>query len=330
MPLIIDDLVYDKSKFKSFYDDYPSIKEACNQFKSKPIRFVYPHEKYLYLNQGEYAIVNRDDENIDIIGSDEATTCCLLFLQAGTSYAVAHIDDTIQFNSLIQLVNELLVVGGENNNQFNSYDVRSSNAIKLTCQLIGSYKDEKDYSIKLLYKLLSYLNRIPNVIIDLKLACVLEMNTKIIQKDGHNYNCPIYYGCAIELSDQRTNGRQSSDDLLNISFPAEFVERDPEIVLRKVRHLCQKKDLVQVYNSLSKVFVIDKFIYNPIDRYYVEKLVNSSDQFILDNCSTSPHVEPPHFVEICRQVYKLMAQRKDEERPHRFKRQNNGWMENSL
>ena len=187
---------------------------------------------------------------------------------------------------------------------------------KLECKLIGSYNDEAQYSLKFLFKFLMNLNKISNVDIHLSLACILEKNTKIIEKnDGQQFNCPKFYGAAVNLQQQPSQ--------IN---PAEFEERGPAIILRRARRTCQSKDLTQVYNSATKLFVINEYQYFRISQ--LDQLMSADDQFILDHFSTSPACEPAHFANSIRQVFALMNNGKAVEPTHRFRRDENGnWIE---
>lgn len=264
-------------------------------------------------------------DNVDLVGSDEATTCCLLFLETDSSLAVAHLDNAIRLDSLKRLVHELLNSCDPPNDPQSSRQNNLTEHTQIRCRLVGSYNDEEQCSSKFLYKFLIYLNNIPNVTVHLQLACVLDMNTKIIYKNANQYNCPIFYGAAIDLKSNQAGG----DSHFNELFPAEFKDRGPEIILRRARRTCQTKDLVQVYNSATKLFIINEFRYFRIN--HIDLLVNASDQYILDNFSTSPHVEPEHFAESIRQVFALMKNNKAQEPTHRFKREPDGnWLDEFL
>ena len=184
---------------------------------------------------------------------------------------------------------------------------------RLTCKLVGSYDDEKRSSLKFLNRLFDYLARVPNVEINLRLACLLMANTKHVKRGDEQVNCPIFYGAAVEVA-------------TNELVPAEFTDRGPAITLRAARRSCQAKDLVQVYNSTSRLFIINEFRYFFISN--LDFLMNAPDEYLLTNFSTSPKVEPPHFVNSLRQVFALMKTDKQSEQTHRFRREPNGaWIE---
>lgn len=227
-------------------------------------------------------------------------------METTESYAIAHLDNSLKFNSLINLIDELIDTK-TNGDHLNS---------KLNCKLIGSYNDEKQNSFKFIYRFLRNLNNIPNVDIDLKLACLLDMNTKIISTNNEQFNCPIIYGAAVHLK-------------TNEIVPAEFQNRGPEIILRRARRTCSTKDLVQVYNSNTKLFIINEFRYFRIN--HIDFLTKADDQYILNNFSTSPKVEPDHFANSIRDVFSLMKTNKILEPTHKFRRESDGkWTEVQL
>ena len=255
-------------------------------------------------------------DNVEQLGSDEATTCCLLFLESDSSYAVAHLDNSLKLETLKQLVGEL--IGQPAGSQFRGQPAnQAANAgdrlHRLTCKLVGSYNDEKRNSLKFLNRLFGYLHSVPAVQIELRLACLLDANTKRVARGDQEVNCPIFYGAAVDLA-------------TNELRPAEFADRGPEIILRNARRSCQAKDLVQVYHSNSRLFVINEFRYFRISS--LDFLINAPDQYLLDNFSTSPLVEPPHFADATRQMFALMKTDKVCEPTHRFRREPDGkWTE---
>ena len=270
-----------------------------------------------------YSKIKKLIDNIDYLGSDEATTCCLLFLDNEHSIAVAHLDNSLKFESLRKLVYELInsldtlndIDSNKSNDQSNQLDEFNQNltlnSFKLNCRLVGSYNDEKGSSIEFIYKLFNYLNKIPDVYINLTIACLLDLNTKIIDQNNKKINFPIFYGAAFNLQ-------------TNQFTPAEFENREPEIIKRRTRRTCSNKDLVQVYNSNDKLFKIDEFYYLKIK--YIDQLINQSDQFILDNFSTSPLVEPAHFANSIREIFNLIRINKTKliESKTEFKRESDG------
>lgn len=236
----------------------------------------------------------------------------MLFLESDSSYALAHLDNSLKQQSLRQLIDELIgrPIGGGTSTR---PGIAGDRLHRLTCKLVGSYEDEKRSSLKFLNSLFAYLNRVPDVQIDLRLACLLSANTKRVQRNDEQVNCPIFYGAALN--------RQTNE-----LSPAEFADRGPKAVLRAARRSCQAKDLVQVYNSASGLFVINEFRYFRIS--YLDFLISAPDEYLLANFSTSPKAEPPHFVSSIRQMFALMKTDKASEPTHRFRREPDGrWVE---
>ena len=222
-------------------------------------------------------------------------------------------DNSLKQESLKQLIDEVLGRPVGSGLRGNLGGIAGDRLHRLTCKLVGSYADEKQTSLKFLNRLFGYLNQLPDVQIDLRLACLLTANTKRVQRGGELVDCPIFYGAAVDL---RTNEFS----------PAEFASRGPAITLRAPRRSCQAKDLVQVYHSDSGLFVINEFRYFRIS--YLDILINAPDSVLLENFSTSPKAEPPHFADSIRQVFALMKTDKTSEPTHRFRREPDGrWTE---
>lgn len=82
---------------------------------------------------------------------------------------------------------------------------------------------------------------------------------------------------------------------------------------------------MEIYNSKRGLLKIDPFKYRY--RFDIEYLLKQSDRFILENFSTSPLVEPPHYVEQTRSTWKFIKENLDQSQtvfangnPHYFKR----------
>ena len=132
--------------------------------------------------------------------------------------------------------------------------------------------------------------------IDLTQACVGELNTTI----RGDTNWPIIYGVGV-------NTRTGE------IFPATFPDKGPDIQLRLVffmklfsgflrdftsyrnaRHFTGGHQVLDIYDSQLGMLRIGPFIYDPVRG--VDLWLSQSDEFILQQLSTSPEVEPPHFV----------------------------------
>lgn len=131
--------------------------------------------------------------------------------------------------------------------------------------------------------------------IDLTQACVGELNTTM----RGDLNWPIVYGVGV-------NTRSGE------IFPATFPDKGPDIQLRYVeinvlllhhnfhvflrnaRQFTGGHNVLDIYDSQLGMLRIGPFNYDPVRG--VDLWLSQSDEFILQHLSTSPEVEPPHFV----------------------------------
>lgn len=85
---------------KSFFKSFPVYKETASQFLLKGNEEIGP-EGLLYVGQCEFAVTVPQDENVSILGSDDATTCIISILRNSASGATAlvHFDGTGVYNN---------------------------------------------------------------------------------------------------------------------------------------------------------------------------------------------------------------------------------------
>nr|CAD7413803.1 unnamed protein product [Timema cristinae] len=179
------------------------------------------------------------------------------------------------------------------------------------------------------------------------MACVGELNTTV----RGNMRCPILYGCGVNVK---------TGEL----FPANFPDKGPDQALRSARHFTGgqqaresgqievgESDLVgsdrtkvesglgvtlgdhsfqvlDVYDCSLGLLRIGPFNYDPLRG--VDLWLEQSDDFILQQLSTSPEVEPPHFVDHVRETLKYIQKHPfpavtvfRDNRPHYYRRDEN-------
>ncbi|KAL1128990.1 hypothetical protein AAG570_013522 [Ranatra chinensis] len=181
---------------------------------------------------------------------------------------------------------------------------------RLELHLIGGFSDPHNYSEELFYNLLHAFHKQP-VEIDLILACVGELNTTV--RSGIHW--PILYGVGINVKTGEI-------------FPATFPDKGPEQSLRAARHLTggqQVNIILDVYDCNLGLLRIGPFNYDPLRG--VDLWLEQPDDFILQHLSTSPEVEPPHFVMQVRATLKYIQDHPfpavtvfRDNRPHYFRR----------
>ncbi|XP_069066323.1 protein N-terminal asparagine amidohydrolase isoform X2 [Pleurodeles waltl] len=159
----------------------------------------------------------------------------------------------------------------------NSVKSFSSNTAdgRLEVHLVGGFNDDRRLSQKLTSELLSSLDQQKDEI-HLVTLCVSEVNDKL--EDG--VHLPIIYGIAVNVK---------TGDI----FPATFQDKGPEEDLRSARTLTGGP-MINIYDAKSELLNIGPYYWRPFSFAYF--WLEQDDERILQNLSTSPLAEPPHFV----------------------------------
>lgn len=218
------------------------------------------------------------DKNVTILGSDDATTCIIAVLRHSGSGAVAlaHLDGAGTEECAATMVQRVQEVG------------MGFAEGRLELQLVGGFSDSRHYSEDLFYNIMHAFHRQP-VEIDLTLACVGELNTTI--RSGIHW--PIVYGVGVITK---------TGEL----FPATFPDKGPDLALRIARHLRGGQQVLDIYDSNLGLLRIGPFNYDPLRG--VDLWLEQPDELILQHLSTSPEVEPPHFVMQIRATLKYIQE----------------------
>uniref|UniRef100_A0A8C4V0J6 N-terminal asparagine amidase n=1 Tax=Falco tinnunculus TaxID=100819 RepID=A0A8C4V0J6_FALTI len=106
--------------------------------------------------------------------------------------------------------------------------------------------------------------------------CVTELNDRE-EKDIH---FPIIYGIAVNVKTAEI-------------FPATFPEKGPDEDLRSA-HVLTGASLTNIYDATKEQLHIGPYFWRPFP--HVDFWLEQDDKQILQNLSTSPLAEPPHFV----------------------------------
>lgn len=260
---------------EAFLQSNPEIREKSKKFLQLPIKTVEPHG-LLYVHQGELAITEPNDSNVEILGSDDATTCIIAVLRHPVCGAVAlsHMDGGGVADCVTRMIESVKEIAG------------GSCDGKLELQLFGAFGVAQKFSETVFSSVMKTFHTHPEKV-NVTIACVGDVNTTI--KDGKYW--PLLYGVGINVK---------TGEL----FPAVYIERGPDEGLRHARQLCSKLRLMEVYNSATKMLKIGPFDYSPLDD--TEMWLSLPDEVILHYMSTSPEVEPPHFVSQIRKALQCM------------------------
>ncbi|XP_059470022.1 protein N-terminal asparagine amidohydrolase isoform X2 [Neocloeon triangulifer] len=291
------------SDSRTLFMNHPSYKDSASQLLAIPTKVV-GHMGLLYVQQREFAITVPHDKNVTIMGSDDATTCIIVVLRHTGSGAVgiAHLDGSGMDEcviTMIQRIQELSMGYVEG---------------RIELQLIGGYSDPRNYSDAIFYNLMQAFQKHP-VEVDLTLCCVGELNTTI--RGGIHW--PIIYGIGVHTKTGEI-------------FPATFADKGPEQSLRSARQFTGGRQVLDIYDSNLGMLRIGPFNYEPLRG--AELWLQQSDDFILQHLSTSPDVEPQHYVMQVRATLRHIMENPfpavtifPDNRPHYYRRDEHGnWM----
>ncbi|XP_044735791.1 protein N-terminal asparagine amidohydrolase [Chrysoperla carnea] len=269
MVLVLNGVLQEESPVDSrtLFHNHPIYREAAaRHLLAHPRKLVGP-QGLLYVQQREMAATTPHDKYVSILGSDDATTCIITVVRHSGSGAVAlahfdgvGVDEAV--TTMVARVQELAMGYAEG---------------RIELQLVGGYSDPNHYSEELFYNIMSAFHKQP-VEIDLTLACVGELNTSI--RGGIHW--PLVYGIAVNVKTGEI-------------FPANFQDKGPDHELRLARHITNGgNQVLDVYDSNVGMLRIGPFNYDPLRG--VDLWLAQSDEVILQHLSTSPDVEPPHYV----------------------------------
>ncbi|KAH3863459.1 hypothetical protein DPMN_026448 [Dreissena polymorpha] len=247
-----------------FIQRYPKFKESAIVLSSKPTKAVPPHG-LLYVGQREMAVASPDDEIIQVLGTDDATTCHIVILRhtASSATGLAHFDGSGLANATQNLIGTVMSVTGG----------KQWGRLELT--LAGGFKDDRGTSENLSVKILDCFNKNPAEV-HLITACITDLNTR--NEKGVPF--PIIYGLATIIQTGEV-------------FPAKFQDRGPDQPLRSARSFTGADEVLNVYDNRKKLLVVGPFNYSSMDE--IDLLCRLPDPIIREHLSTSPAQEPKHF-----------------------------------
>jgi len=285
---------------RTLFHNYPQLKDGAAQLLAIQTK-VIGTVGVLYVNQREFAATVPHDKNVNILGTDDVTTCCAVVVRHRTSGAVAlghfdgsSVDDGI--SGMIGRVQELSLGYPES---------------RLELSLVGSYSDPRGYSEELASVILHALHKNP-LELDLVQCCICELNTSL----RGNCRWPIAYGIGVNTK---------TGDI----FPANFPEKGPDMPLRNARHFTGSHEMLDIYDCNLGLMKIGPFHYEPLRG--VDLWLQQTDDFILKHLSTAPEVEPNHFVLQARASLKHIREHPfpavtvfPDNRPRYFRRDENG------
>ncbi|XP_007891901.1 protein N-terminal asparagine amidohydrolase isoform X2 [Callorhinchus milii] len=141
--------------------------------------------------------------------------------------------------------------------------------------LVGGFIDQRWLSHRLTLQLLETFNN-QSENIHLITCCVTELND-VVKKLHH---CPAIYGIAVDVK---------TGEIFHATFP----EKGPDEDIRSARSF-MGGPMLSIYDAKMQQMQIGPYEWThfPDAEFWLQQ----SDAVILQNMSTSPLVEPPHFV----------------------------------
>ncbi|XP_023230791.1 protein N-terminal asparagine amidohydrolase-like [Centruroides sculpturatus] len=306
MPLAVNGIIIEDvpSDTRTLFELYPHLKEVAVSLIAQVPKVIGP-VGLLYIHQREFAVTGLHDKHINILGTDDATTCIIVVLRHTGSGAVglAHFDGSgLQQGvaNLVRRVEDLSLSAPEG---------------RLELHIVGGFLDSRNYSEQLAIQLLYAFHKQP-LNIHLITACICELNNSL----RGNINWPVIYGIGINVK---------SGEI----FPATFPDKGPDLQLRCARHFTGCYDMIDTYDYNLGVMRIGPFNYEPMRG--INLWLSQSDDFLLQHLSTSPEVEPPHFAMQVRETLKYIQQHPfpgvtvfPDNRPHFFQKDESGmWVQ---
>lgn len=269
MPLIVDGKPVSSTfcSFADFSNKNPSFKEKANEFCNRPIQTI-KSTGLLYVMQREFSTVSRDDKNVIVIGSGDATTCHIVVLRNTASglTSLGHFDGYDTSNGIKSMIEAVT-----------SGSVEGSGKIELG--LFGGFLDNQGTSEELAVSILEVIQN-HHESIHLTSACMVGFNDTI-EKGLHK---PIVFGVAVGIQDGEI-------------FPATFEDKGPDECIRHARIFTRIKKMTEVYNSRYQELRILPYEYKKDISWMISFCLSAPDKKVLEHLSSSPHCEPSDFVE---------------------------------
>ncbi|XP_068824389.1 protein N-terminal asparagine amidohydrolase isoform X1 [Capricornis sumatraensis] len=244
---------------------HPLLEERARLLRGQSVQQVGP-QGLLYVQQRELAVTSPKDGSISILGSDDATTCHIVVLRhtGNGATCLTHCDGSDTKAEVPLIMNAI--------KSFSDH----TQCGRLEVHLVGGFNDDRQLSQKLTHQLLSEFDRQEDDI-HLVTLCVTELN----DREENESHFPIIYGIAVNIKTAEI-------------YRASFQDRGPEEELRAARALTGGP-MISIYDAKTEQLRIGPYSWTPFP--HVDFWLQQDDKQILENLSTSPLAEPPHFVE---------------------------------
>jgi len=201
-------------------------------------------------------LVSGKSSIVDFLGSDEATTCNIVFIWSSLNKkgSVGHFDGSSgQIGEKNCSIKKLIETFTKEEQEYG-----------LDVHIIGGFEDEDKLSMKIIKSILVAFHIISNIQFTLLTGCFFVLNNEFCGQ----YNRPIITGGALQLK-------------TGILFPvSNFHFRGPDEILRSSRFTQRNPSLENIYDPEKDQYFIKPFPYKSFSR--TDLLIQFSDDQLID------------------------------------------------
>ncbi len=239
--------------------DHERLQESARAFAATEVVSVShsADKKVLCVLQREYAVVQANV--VALLGSDDATTCVMLFMRLGNAVACGHIDNCTAIGTqgcaVVEMHRDLVEAAP---------DAAADAPVQVW--IVGGFCDDRNNSAATVGMLLAALNALPRPA-DLQLVFAERVNDRLLGDVHH----PRYYGAVYSSADGAV-------------LPAHFTHLGPAVGVRSALPACGVEELFSCYDWRSDEIRI-YFQYSEFEA--AAALLEAPDEFLLSNVSTS-------------------------------------------
>ncbi|XP_067859343.1 protein N-terminal asparagine amidohydrolase isoform X2 [Heptranchias perlo] len=213
--------------------------------------------------------------SVSILGTEDATTCHLVVLRHTGSGATSlgHCDGSDTAMDVSMMLNAVKSLSGGCDR--GRYEVH----------LIGGFIDDRLLSHRLSLELLEAFNS-HSENIHLATYCLTELNDVVKER----VHWPVIYGIAVNVK---------TGEIFHATFP----DRGPDEDIRSARTF-MGGSMLSIYDAKVEQLKIELYQWMPFPAAWF--WLQQTDEVILQNFSTSPIVEPSHFVKYLKSTFKFL------------------------
>ncbi|XP_074647236.1 protein N-terminal asparagine amidohydrolase-like [Tubulanus polymorphus] len=284
MPLIVGGSQVSNIPYttQEWIERYPHFQEIATHLIKQPVRKVNK-KKLLYVMQRELAVIApREDDTIEIIGTEDATTCHIGIITHSGSKAVGlcHFDGYETEQCCKRMVEKLKLL---------SHGIPG----RLELHLIGGFMDDRKISMNLTKELSDAFHDCDEEI-HIATFCVTDLND-VLKGEIH---FPVIYGVGVDVKTGEI-------------FRAEFPDKGPALNLRHSRIFAGVDKIWDIYDNDKHQLIVEPFSFVSGAVYQAKMWSKAPDSMILEHLSTSGDQEPEGYADQVRNVFKFILANPD-------------------